>query len=492
MERLWILILSIVALPAASLALEISEDTESCLGCHESVTPGIVADWKNSMHFRVSPAEGLAKKPLERRISAVEVGGELAAYAVGCAECHTMNAEAHPGSFEHNGYTVHTVVSPADCATCHPVEVDEYKENLMSQAYGNLMGNPFYLKMVDSVNGLHEYREGVVKYHASDEANNADSCLSCHGTRVRITGSETRETVMGEMEFPTLSNWPNIGVGRLNPDGSIGSCSPCHARHQFSIEVARKPYTCAQCHKGPDVPAYKVYAVSVHGNIQKSIDKNWHYDAVPWTVGTDFTAPTCATCHISLVVDEEGEVLAERSHRMNDRLPWRIFGLPYAHPHPISADTATIINRAGLHLPTELSGEPVDEFLIDAEEMATRQERMTRVCLGCHGRQWVSGHFERLNTSIASTNHLTLQATRMMTEAWQAGLASDENPFDEAIEFKWVEQWLFFGNSTRFASAMGGTDYGVFDNGRWWLQKNLQEMKDHVGVLRILKEQEGR
>lgn len=492
MWRIWILVASMVTLPAASLALEISEDTESCLGCHESVTPGIVADWKNSRHFRVSPAEGLAKKTLERRISAAEVSSELAAYAVGCAECHTMNVEAHPGSFEHNGYTVHTVVSPADCATCHPIEVEQYKDNLMSQAYGNLMGNPLYVKMVDSINGLHEYRDGVFKYHAGDEANNADSCLSCHGTKVRVTGSETRETVMGEMDFPTLSNWPNIGVGRLNPDESIGSCSPCHFRHQFSIEVARKPYTCAQCHKGPDVPAYKVYSVSVHGNIQKSIDKNWNFDAVPWTVGTDFTAPTCATCHISLVVDEEGEVLAERSHRMNDRLPWRIFGLPYAHPHPISADTTTIINSAGLHLPTEFSGEPVDEFLIDAEEMATRQERMARVCLGCHSRQWVAGHFDRLDTSIASTNHMTQQATRLMTEAWHAGLASDGNPFDEAIEFKWVEQWLFFGNSTRFASAMGGTDYGVFDNGRWWQQKNLQEMKDYVDVLHILKKQEDR
>jgi len=28
----------------------------------------------------------------------------------------------------------------------------------------------------------------------------------------------------------------------------------CHPRHGFSIEVARKPYTCSQCHLEPDVP----------------------------------------------------------------------------------------------------------------------------------------------------------------------------------------------------------------------------------------------
>ncbi len=183
------------------------------------------------------------------------------------------------------------------------------------------------------------------------------------------------------------------------------------------------------------------------------------------------------------MVDEEGEVLAERTHRMNERLPWRLFGLPYAHPHPVAADTTPIINSAGLHLPTELSGEPVSKFLIDTEEMAARQETIARVCLGCHGRQWVDGHFDRLETSIASTNHMTLQATRMLTEAWEEGLAKDDNPFDEVIEIKWTEQWLFFGNSTRLASAMGGTDYGVFDNGRWWQHKNLQEMYEHLQLL---------
>ncbi|MFN2354890.1 MAG: multiheme c-type cytochrome [Desulfopila sp.] len=478
------LIAVFVVFPSQLLAVQNSEDTEGCLACHELVTPGIVADWKNSRHSQVSPALGMAKKAQERRISAVKVTDSLAETAVGCAECHSMNAAAHPGSFEHNGYTIHTVVSPADCATCHPVEVEEYGENLMSQAFGNLMGNPLYMKMVDVANGLHEYSNGVINYHGSNEANNADSCLSCHGTEVKITGTETRETSMGEMDFPTLTNWPNIGVGRVNPDGTLGSCSPCHARHQYSIEVARKPYTCSQCHKGPDVPAYKVYSVSVHGNIQKSIDKKWNYEAVPWTIGTDFTAPTCATCHISLVVDEEGEVLAERTHRMNDRLPWRLFGLPYAHPHPLAADTTPIINSAGLHLPTELNGEPVSEFLIDAEEMAARQETMARVCLGCHSRQWVDGHFDGLETTIAGTNHMTLQATRMITEAWEEGLAKGDNPFDEVIEIKWTEQWLFFGNSTRLASAMGGTDYGVFDNGRWWQHKNLQEIREHLLLLR--------
>ncbi len=73
---------------------------------------------------------------------------------------------------------------------------------------------------------------------------------------MEVKGLKSRETSQGEMSFPVLTGWPSQGVGRVNPDGSLGSCSACHSRHGFSIEVARKPYACSKCHKGPDVPAY--------------------------------------------------------------------------------------------------------------------------------------------------------------------------------------------------------------------------------------------
>lgn len=470
----------------------VSDATQECIDCHSEVTPGIVADWQKSRHSHTTPAHGLALPKQQRRISVEKLSGTIADTVVGCAECHTMHTDQHKtDSFEHNGFTIHTVVSPSDCAACHPVETDDYAKNVMAEAYSDLMDNPNYMLMVNNSNGLATFNGKEFHHQNADEVSNADSCLSCHGTIVKVTGMATRETEMGDMDFPVLSNWPNEGVGRINPDGSKGSCSSCHARHQFSIEMARKPYTCGECHKGPDVPAYKVYSVSLHGNIQKSLDKSWNYSAVPWTVGKDFTAPTCAACHVSELVDGNGNTLAKRSHRMNDRIPWRIFGLPYAHPHPIDAKTSIIINKAGLHFPTELSGEPASKFLIDKAEMATRQQRMEKICSACHSQQWIKGHFSRLDRSIETSNHMTLQATKVLNQAWKEGLAQGlpqgANPFDEAIEIKWIEQWLFFGNSVRFATAMGGADYGVFADGRWTQAKNLQEMGDYLKFLRATK-----
>jgi hydroxylamine dehydrogenase len=472
--------------PVYTMAAEISTDSTDCVDCHSVINPGMVAQWRNSRHAQTTLSEAMKKPSLEKRVSVSEIPEGLENVAIGCAECHTLNPEKHSDTFDHMGYNVHVVVTPTDCATCHPTEVEQYGKNIMSHAYGNLVKNPIFRDLADSTNGIQTLEAMATPLRPPDDLTDADSCLFCHGTIVKVTGTRTLDTDMGDMEVPVLSGWPNQGSGRINPDGSMGACTICHTRHQFSIEMARKPYTCSQCHKGPDVPAYKVYEVSKHGNEFSSFNKTWNFTAVPWIVGEHFDAPTCATCHISLVIDEEGEVVAERTHQMNNRLPWRLMGLIYAHAHPRSPDTTVIQNKAGLPLPTELTGEPVAEHLIGSEEQKQRKETLQRVCLSCHGVEWVDGHWERLENTLKTTNEMTLTVTKIMLTAWDRGaargLAHKESVFDEAIEKKWVEQWLFYANSTRFASAMMGGDYGAFANGRWYLSKNVQEMLDWLNL----------
>jgi hypothetical protein len=218
------------------------------------------------------------------------------------------------------------------------------------------------------------------------------------------------------------------------------------------------------------------------GNIYSSSHQEWDFTSVPWTPGEDFTAPTCAACHMSLLVDVEDDVVVRRTHRVSDRLHARLFGLPYAHPHPRDPNTSLIINKAGLQLPTELNGQPVSQALINEEQQAKRMETMKAVCLQCHSRQWADAHFAGLEHVNETTNQMTLTATRLLQQAWREGLAvgleQDGSIFDEAIERMWVEQWLFYANSTRLSAAMAGADYGVFANGRWYMSKNLQQMLD--------------
>ena len=202
-------VMFLAAAPGVSRAVQVSSATDDCIGCHEEVTPGIVADWRESRMARVTINEALAKSPLERRISVQAPIQGMGDTVVGCAECHTLSPDRHKDTFDHEGYRVHTVVTPENCAACHPVERSQYEKNLMSEAYGNLVDNSVYRMLIDAVNGVQTFEQGMLRAHAPDDLTNADSCLACHGTEITVQGVAVRETDMGEMEFPVLTGWPN-------------------------------------------------------------------------------------------------------------------------------------------------------------------------------------------------------------------------------------------------------------------------------------------
>lgn len=483
-----------ISAPVQSAGIPISDSTAECLDCHSSIHPGIVKDWQQSRHAQITPKTAMAVEGLARKVSAKNVSEELQNTAVGCAECHLLRPKAHADTFDHNGYDIHIVVSPQDCSTCHPEEAEQYTKNIMSHAYDNLAGNRLYQLHQRTVIREMKTQANRISFSPASEDTKAETCYYCHGTKLKVTGSEIRDTEdVGELEFPVIEGWPNQGVGRVNLDGSLGSCSACHTRHRFAIEMARKPYTCRECHVGPDVPAYKVYASSKHGNIFSTMHKSWNFEAVPWTIGKDFTAPTCASCHISLLIDTDEEVVSQRTHQMNNRLPWRIFGLIYAHPHPQNPDTTIIRNKDGQPLPTDFNGGLASEYLITKEEMDTRRKRMQATCLNCHATSWVQGHWRRFENTIQTTNADTLAGTRIMNEIWRYKFAAGldrggfGNPFDEAIEKKWTDIWLLYANTIRFASAMGGGgDYAVYAGGRYQLSQTLLELGDWLAVRRHL------
>jgi len=459
----------------------VSGETEECLGCHRELHPGLVASWENSRHSRMTPDAALGMEAISRRVSAASIAQPLREVVVGCYECHSLRTEHHTDAFDHNGYRINVIVSPDDCAACHSLEVAQYGRNIMSHAYGNLVDNSLYRDMIAAINSNYHLKDGNLVMGETDRRTEYESCLYCHGTKVEVKGLATRETAFGELAFPVLEGWPNQGVGRINPDGSRGACTSCHSRHEFSIEMARKPYTCSECHKGPDVPAYKVYEVSKHGNIVNSMGEKYDFDHVPWVVGEDFTAPTCAACHASLLVSPDQTVIAERTHQFNDRLAWRLFGVPYAHPHPVQADLKDVRNSLDLPLAVEMDGTPVAEHVIDSAEQQVRNTKMKAVCASCHSGGWIDEHFHRLDNTIARTNAVTHEATRIIMELWEGGhvrgLPQGANIFDEEAERMWTSVWLFYANSTRFASAMaGGGDYGVFADGRYQTTEHLYRL----------------
>lgn len=339
----------------------LSEESKNCIDCHTRFTPGIIEDWNKSRHSSVTPTDSFEKPKLERRISVeyiTEIPPEFREVVVGCYECHGQNPQNHSDHFSHNGYTISPIISPNDCSTCHPVEKEEYVKGVMANAHGNLKENSIYrllyetITTVSSVNGT-EIEPDYISTHAQN-----GTCFGCHGTKLVVEGIKEVKTEDGlSVKVPNIIGWPNQGVGRINPDGSIGACTSCHPRHNYAIEVARKPYICGKCHYKPDVPAYNVYMESNHGNIFASHQSDYNFSAVPWTVGVDFRAPTCSVCHNALVVDKAGNVVAQRTHYFDGRIWLRLFGV-YAYPQPLDGKVYNIVNKDGQNLPTTLTGEP--------------------------------------------------------------------------------------------------------------------------------------
>ena len=130
---------------------QLSPQTRTCLGCHSRYTPGIVQDWLSSRHSRTVPGQAITRPVLEKRITAEKLQETLSGFPVGCYECHSLNPTRHKDNFNHFGFKINVVVSPNDCSTCHPAEVNQYSDSKKAHAIKNLMSNPVYHTLVDDV-----------------------------------------------------------------------------------------------------------------------------------------------------------------------------------------------------------------------------------------------------------------------------------------------------------------------------------------------------
>jgi len=247
------------------VAANASKESQACIACHESGTaPLAVQQWAASRHAQVG---------------------------IGCYECHEAE-KTRPDAFDHYGYSISVMVTPKSCGTCHAQQADEFQASHHAQA-GQILGS------LDNVLG--EDVEGP--------AAAAMGCKKCHGSEVKVIGK-------GKLDPAT---WPNEGIGRLNPDGSKGSCSVCHSRHTFSLAIARQPESCGYCHLGPDHPQAEIYDESKHGVTYRTLISQMNLTSSTWVLGKDYNAaPTCDTCHMGAT-----SKLAA-THDVGARISWNL------------------------------------------------------------------------------------------------------------------------------------------------------------------------
>jgi hypothetical protein len=394
-----------------------NETTDPCIVCHKAsgVLNNTLIDWRNSKHAQND---------------------------ISCIDCHEADS-ADPDATSHNGYYITYVVSPEDCSQCHDQEVQEFDQSLHS--FGALYYE--YLFSEGKLPFIESQLEGgylVVGGENITHGATIRGCQACHGTN--MTGKTTQDFTV----------WPNNGIGRINPDGSRGSCSACHTRHTFSIAEARHPETCGQCHMGPDHPQIEIFLESKHGNIYSAEGDSWNWTADDWRAGVDYRAPTCAGCHMSSAPG------LPATHDVSSRLSWEL-------ETPVSGYTNNKANNLGI----EIS---------DGSTWQEKRGRMKTVCRQCHYYEWVDNYYEQADIAVELYNEKYLEAKQIVDDLYDEGLIT-ATPFDEPIEFKLYEMWHHEGRRARMGAFMQAPDY-VQWHGFYELLKDKVEIEEMAEEIR--------
>jgi hypothetical protein len=246
--------------------------------------------------------------------------------------------------------------------------------------------------------------------------------------------------------------WPNTGIGRLNLDGSRGSCSACHSRHDFSPRRARQPENCGKCHLGPDHPQKEIYEESKHGVAYRDLKEAMNLDAQEWVLGRDYAAaPTCATCHMSGNIRNGGRV----THDPGERISW-------TNRPPVSLVMDTDINH---RIVTATAAEERRKLIHDTAE--EKRDRMKQVCSHCHTPDYVNAFYRQYDDLVILYNEkFGKPGQQLMNALLQHGLRSPTE-FDEEVEWTWFYLWHHEGRRARHGASMMAPDYthwhGMFE-----------------------------
>ena len=368
---------------------EFVRSTGKCATCHRKETSAVVHQFERSLH---------------------------AAKGINCLDCH--GALEGQEKQAHRGFTIAKHLTSKNCSQCHSTEYDQFiRSRHAAPAWAAVLGKQDFTE--EQVAYAETYHKGAVNRApnqlASKEGQSAIDvgCLGCHD------------------------------IGKPNADGSIGTCTACHARHSTSIALAREPETCGQCHMGPDHSQIEIYHESKHGVLYNAQKHDLNLNADPKKLTTaDMSIPTCATCHMSGL---EG---LKVTHDTTERLSYWLF--------------AAVSDKR----PTYQRG----------------QDAMKETCLKCHTQPHVDRYYQEAEGVVQATNVKIAEAETLMASLRKEGLLTPE-PFDEAIEFLYFDLWHYYGRTAKHGAFMGGADF-VQWHGNYELLLKMTEMKEIAAQLR--------
>jgi hydroxylamine dehydrogenase len=433
---------------------------EGCVTCHAKDSPALVMEWEHSRH---------------------------AEFGVGCVDCHGAEKEDVDG-FKHEGAFVSALVTPKDCAKCHVREYEQFSQSHHAKA-GEILAS------LDNV--LAEKAAGMT----GNIADAVNGCWQCHGSIVKFKRDENGKVlVTGKDNKPVIDpdTWPNSGMGRLNPDGSKGSCHACHSRHAFEAKLSRSPENCGKCHMGPDHPQIEIYNESKHGiafyasRDRMALDKHGE-----WVLGRDYSAaPTCATCHISSYMTPQG-VHTANTHDVGERISWTLrpvvstklnqviyedgFKEDYPESRELPAPGQEIMTTEKVVVNEALVSRKVARKVERIVTWQDRRETMKGSCLNCHNDTYVDNFYKQFDDLVVLYNEkFAKPAKGFMDDLKADAVLNPDAPFEHDVQWVFWELWHHEGRRARHGASMMGPDYthwhGMYEVAKHFYVKFLPDV----------------
>jgi hypothetical protein len=414
--------------------------------------------------------------------------GEVPAESKACVDCHAKTSAGLVREWEHSRHSTVGI----GCSVCHIQEYEQFTASHHARA-GEIIAS------LDNV--LAEKACGM----PGNVADAVNGCWQCHGSILKFARDEKGEMRrIGSEGEPALAaeTWPNSGIGRLNPDGSKGTCNACHSRHDFNPKLARNPENCGKCHMGPDHPQIEIYNESKHGIAFAANRERMALDGEgDWILGRDYSAaPTCATCHIGGYLTADGVVVGN-SHDVGERISWTLRPIVSTKINLVVFEDGTKDDYPeGRPLPKVGDLVTSQEKYVDQEALQTRevqhamarirtwQDRraeMQRVCANCHATTHVENFYRQFDDLVTLYNEkFAKPSNALMNDLQTDGVLNPRSPFGTTLQWTFYELWHHEGRRARHGASMMGPDYthwhGMYEVAKCFYTKFLPEVTEEA------------
>lgn len=406
MQRLWLWavavagILSVAPLSPATAQDSVGrKDSSQCVGCHITVTPGVVSQHLSSP--MASPSLGDSK--------------------VGCADCH---GDQHKTK---DDFKLASMPTADTCKECHKAQHRQFAKGKHNLAW-------FAMKSQIAWHGQPAaiVREGY------------RGCSGCHkiGDKALQGIKEGHDKLTAD---PAKAEMESYHYGNAQ-------CDACHTRHSFRKAEAKDPRACSNCHMGFDHPQWEMYMSSKHGIIWDVEKNNTDLNAL--------RAPTCQKCHMSqgdhsvvtswgflgLRIPTKENVLAlvSAAPALKDKLEKLAAALPSGHYVDLDDDPAWTLDRA---LILQAAGvldadlQPTKRFIEivvqgqaarGPEEFNATRLAMKNTCRECHATGFIDAHFKASDETIKAADHEFAKAIKAVQGLYADGILTKPEGWEYA------------------------------------------------------------